>query len=281
MAPNNNQEYVDDGGPPRSVRISCPSLDIVHGEATGTQEYNGTVSFDEQSMSVAEYSQISAAPSALRKGKFGGNVGTVRSVALSPCMEKYRASNIGRDTISDKYTMKLYDQYMTKGFMEYTRKLRRRERKKEKSGKDDDIKSITSIADDKSMFSFFSKNTAGGKASVAPDWSEDHSLPSDGGFPPSGSVLCQYTTMGFMLHQWKDRHWAKVGASTIAIFKSESDFMLWMASKDPKLVKKKVDLDRIAALKRSSTSSQNGYRVLKYRLDQVKTAKTRRRKKTM
>lgn len=256
------------------------------------------VSFDDSRRELQSLipSQTSVAPSALRAGRFGGNRNNPQ-FAYSPLntTDIKCLSGIERDTISNKYTMKLYDEYMTKGALKHVKKIRSKEQKKHeqilpsdknkcstssksmKGGQDERSVGGTSYESKHSKSSRLSKSVIS-KGESAPSTGGSSSLISENEFV-NGPIMCQYSTLSFMLHTWKHRHWARIGISSIAIFKTESDYLEWRSSTNPKLIKKRIDLDTVAALKQES--SCKGVRILKFRLDRIQSSTKRRNKENV
>jgi hypothetical protein len=86
-----------------------------------------------------------------------------------------------------------------------------------------------------------------------------------------GPILSQYSSTAFALHQWKKRYWAKVGPSSIYLFRDKIEFNVWNQSKDSKFVRKEIHFDTVELLRQQSQAlrKQKGTRIFKYKMEDV------------
>jgi hypothetical protein len=97
-----------------------------------------------------------------------------------------------------------------------------------------------------------------------------------------GPILSKYPGTIFSLCQWKKRYWAKVGPSSIFLFKDKIEFNAWSQSKfkdavkNAMFVRKEIHFDLVELLLRKKEYT---LRISKYMLQDVTVNRTKKRSK--
>jgi hypothetical protein len=216
-----------------------------------TSEGTATTVSSDGSLSVGSCS--STPSSALRKGRF--------SFDSTDSSTSDRNSTHPSSSMSDKCTMKLYDECITKKVKSHNHKLHQEWKAKMKEDEQERGSTVKII-----------KKTTGSRrrSTVAKDEVDTH-----------GPILSQYSNVAFALHQWKKRYWAKVGPSSIYLFRDKIEFNVWNQSKDSKFVRKEIHFDTVELLRqKSALRKEKGTRIFKYKMGDVTVNHTKKSSKT-
>ena len=245
--------------------------------------FNEHVSYDDDedededknsTISATARSQVSAAPSALRRGKYASNI-----ISCSNNESPSRSDFVtARTDMSDRCTLTAYDRFITEQVAAFNRKERSRMHKisssrhydndgmSVKSSKshrtelDGDSETVKSNRSSR-LSSGRSRSHSGSPTGVADFFCDAH-VEKDRMEEPCGSILARCSSSSLIFKQWKERYWTKYGPSTIYIFRSESDFNTWKEwqgkniDHSNKLIKLKVDFDTAGALKRAKREAK-------------------------
>jgi hypothetical protein len=212
--------------------------------------------------------------SALRKGRF------FRDSTDSSTSD--RTSTNPSSSMSDKCTMKLYDECITKKVKSHNHKLHQEWKAKMKQDEQErgsTFKIMKEVDLSKSSeVKKISKNTTGSRrrsTAAAKDEVDSH-----------GPILSKYSSTIFMLRQWKNRYWAKVGPSSIYLFRDKIEFNVWSqskdATKDATFVRREIHFDTVELLRQQSAlRKEKGTRIFKYMMEDVTATPTKKGSKTL
>jgi hypothetical protein len=110
-----------------------------------------------------------------------------------------------------------------------------------------------------------------------------HSIAAKDEVDSHGPILSKYPGTIFALRQWKNRYWAKVGPSSIFLFKNKIEFYAWSQSKskdtirNAMFVRKEIHFDLVKLLLRKKEYTQP---ICKYMMRDVAVNRTKKGGKT-